>query len=64
MSTAAFLIGLQVEALTTSAKGQRGARPTLGDVAAHGFVRDVVRTFRLLGSEHAGDLAGGNGGRA
>ena len=56
MSTAAPRIGLHVDASTTvrcSSSGVPG-RPSR-DVAAHLLACDVVRAFRQLGREHAGD---------
>ena len=55
ISTAAPLIGLQLDALTTVRRRVSGdtGRP-FGDVAAHGRVVDVVRALRLLGREDAG----------
>jgi hypothetical protein len=47
-----------------SAQEQRRARSTFRDIAAQGFVRDVVRAFRLLGRQHAGHRTGGDGRRA
>src|SRR5206468_1268186 len=41
---------------------ERGARPALGDVAAHPLVRDVVRTLGLLRRQDAGDGPGGDRG--
>jgi hypothetical protein len=46
------------------AEPERGAWPTLGDVAAVLLVRDVVRAFRQLRREDARDGAGRDAGRA
>src|SRR6266540_633798 len=65
MSTAAPLIGLQFDALTTLARNVSGMpRPALGDVPPELLVRDVVGAFGLFRCEHTGDRAGGDRGRA
>ena len=61
MSTAAPLIGLQVDASTTVVRrSELQAGPPLADVAPHLLAVDVVGAFGLLGREHAAHEPGGD----